>query len=141
MPYILDIPFVRRLFDRYPTEELKNHALRVARYAGYHGASYYLIGLLHDIIEDTNTILEELPEDIKTDISTLTRRSDETYFEYINRVRNGSERAIIVKLYDIKDHLEQKATLSKSLEKRYLKARDILMENKLIWGTKLYEIK
>ena len=141
MPYILDIPFVRELFDRYPTEELKNHALRVATYASHHGKIYYLIGLLHDIIEDTNTTLEELPEDIRTDISTLTRRSDETYFEYIDRVRNGSERAIIVKLYDIKDHLEQKATLSKSLEKRYLKARDILMENKLIWGTKLYEIK
>ena len=132
MFHILDIPFVRELFDRYPTEDLKNHALRVATYASYHGKIYYLIGLLHDIIEDTDTTLDELPEDIRTDISTLTRRSDETYFEYIDRVRNGSERAIIVKLYDIKDHLQQKDTLSKSLENRYLKARDILMENRLV---------
>lgn len=132
MFHILDIPFVRELFDRYPTEDLKNHALRVATYASYHGKIYYLIGLLHDIIEDTDTTLDELPEEFRTDISTLTRRSDETYFEYIDRVRNGSERAIIVKLYDIKDHLQQKDTLSKSLENRYLKARDILMENRLV---------
>lgn len=134
MFHILDIPFVRELFDKYPTEDLKNHALRVATYASRHGKSHYLIGLLHDIIEDTDTTLEELPEDIRTDISTLTRRSDETYFEYIDRVKNGSERAIIVKLYDIKDHLEQKVTLSKSLEKRYLKARDILMEKINLYG-------
>ena len=128
------------LVNRYP-KDIKAHAVRVADMCIKHGFDYMMVGLLHDIIEDTDTTLDELPEDIKIDISTLTRRSDETYFDYINRVKNGSERAIIVKLYDIKDHLEQKSTLSKSLEKRYLKARDILMENKLIWGTKLYEIK
>lgn len=136
MFHVLDIPFVKELFDKYPTEDLKNHVLRVATYVSHYGKNYYLIGLLHDIIEDTDTTLttlEELPEDIRTDISILTRRSDETYFEYIDRIKNsGSKRAIIVKLYDIKDHLEQKDTLSKSLEKRYLKARDILMENRLI---------
>lgn len=128
------------LVNRYP-KDIKAHAVRVADMCIKHGFDYMMVGLLHDIIEDTDTTLDELPEDIRVDISTLTRRSDETYFEYIDRVRNGSERAIIVKLYDIKDHLEQKATLSKSLKKRYLKARDVLMENKLIWGTKLYEIK
>ena len=133
MFHILDIPFVRELFDKYPTEDLKNHVLRVATYASRHGKIYYLVGLLHDIIEDTDTTLDELPEGIRDDIDALTRRSDETYFEYINRIKNyGSNRAITVKLYDIKDHLQQKDTLSKSLENRYLKARDILMENRLV---------
>ena len=87
------------------------------------------VGLLHDIIEDTNTTLDELPEDIRIDIATLTRRSDETYFEYINRIKNnGSKRAITVKLCDINDHLNQKDTLKDSLKKRYLKAQEILNE-------------
>lgn len=120
------------LIDRYP-KNIKAHAVRVADMCIKHGFDYMMVGLLHDIIEDTDTTLDELPENIRVDISTLTRRSDETYFEYINRIKNyGSNRAIIVKLYDIKDHLEQKDTLTKSLEKRYLKACDILMEKKLI---------
>lgn len=118
--------------NRYP-KDIKAHAVRVADMCVKHGFDYMTVGLLHDIIEDTDTTLDELPEDIRVDISTLTRRSDETYFEYINRIKNyGSNRAITVKLYDIKDHLQQKDTLSKSLENRYLKARDILMENRLI---------
>ena len=118
--------------NRYP-KDIKAHAVRVADMCVKHGFDYMMIGLLHDIIEDTDTTLDELPEDIRIDIATLTRRSDETYFEYINRIKNyGSNRAITVKLYDIKDHLQQKDTLSKSLENRYLKARDILMENRLI---------
>lgn len=120
------------LVNRYP-KDIKAHAVRVADMCIKHGFDYMMVGLLHDIIEDTDTTLDELPEDIRVDISTLTRRSDETYFEYINRIKNyGSNRAITVKLYDIKDHLQQKDTLSKSLENRYLKARDILMENRLI---------
>lgn len=118
--------------NRYP-KDIKAHAVRVADMCVKHGFDYMMVGLLHDIIEDTDTTLDELPEDIRVDISTLTRRSDETYFEYINRIKNyGSNRAITVKLYDIKDHLQQKDTLSKSLENRYLKACDILMENRLI---------
>lgn len=120
------------LVNRYP-KDIKAHAVRVADMCIKHGFDYMMVGLLHDIIEDTDTTLDELPEDIRVDISTLTRRSDEIYFEYINRIKNyGSNRAITVKLYDIKDHLQQKDTLSKSLENRYLKARDILMENRLI---------
>ena len=118
--------------NRYP-KDIKAHAVRVADMCIKYGFDYMTVGLLHDIIKDTDTTLDELPEDIRIDIATLTRRSDETYFEYINRIKNyGSNRAIIVKLYDIKDHLQQKDTLSKSLENRYLKARDILMENRLI---------
>lgn len=118
--------------NRYP-KDIKAHAVRVADMCVKYGFDYMTVGLLHDIIEDTDTTLDELPEDIRIDIATLTRRSDETYFEYINRIKNyGSNRAITVKLYDIKDHLQQKDTLSKSLENRYLKARDILMENRLI---------
>lgn len=118
------------LINRYP-KDIKAHAVRVADMCIKHGFDYMIVGLLHDIIEDTDATLEELPEDIRTDIATLTRRSNETYFEYIDRIKNnGSKRAITVKLCDINDHLNQKDTLKDSLKKRYLKAQEILNEVK-----------
>lgn len=114
------------IVNRYP-KDIKAHAVRVANMCIKYGFDYMIVGLLHDIIEDTNITLDELPEDIRIDIATLTRRSDETYFEYINRIKNGSKRAIIVKLCDIEDHLNQKDTLKDSLKKRYLKAQEILL--------------
>ncbi|MBO7734480.1 MAG: hypothetical protein J6S67_18085 [Methanobrevibacter sp.] len=114
--------------NRYP-KDIKTHAVRVADMCIKYGFDYMTVGLLHDIIEDTDTTLDELPEDIRIDIATLTRRSDETYFEYINRIKNnGSKRAITVKLCDINNHLNQKDTLKDSLKKRYLKAQGILNE-------------
>ena len=83
--------------------------------------------LLHDILEDTDTTSSELPMDIRDDVIVLTRRNDETYFEYINRIKNsGSQKAIAVKIADLKDHLEQKDTLKDSLKDRYIKALNIL---------------
>ena len=113
------------LVNRYPPD-IREHAERVSRYAGLYGNDYALVGLLHDIIEDTNTTLDELPEDIREDIDTLTCRNDETYFGYINRVKKGSRRAIIVKRTDLYDHLKQTKTLKPSLKERYEKAMEIL---------------
>ena len=113
------------LVSRYPSD-IREHVERVSRYAGLHGNDYALVGLLHDIIEDTDTTLDELPEDIREDIDTLTRRDNETYFDYINRVKKGSRRAIIVKRADIYDHLKQTETLKPSLKERYEKAMEIL---------------
>ena len=115
------------LVERYPVE-IKAHAIRVSAKCSKYGFDYVVVGLLHDIIEDTYTELGEIPEEFRDDVATLTRRVGEPYFEYINRVKNGSNRAIIVKLYDIEDHLEQRDTLSESLRKRYIKAHNILME-------------
>ena len=114
-----------KIINRYPLE-IKKHAERVANYASIYGKDYALVGLLHDIIKDTNTTLDELPIDIRKDINTLTRRKNETYFDYIHRVKNGSDRAITIKCIDIYDHLKQKETLKPSLKKRYKKAIKIL---------------
>ena len=116
---------LKKLINRYPLE-IREHAERVAKYASLYGKDYERIGLLHDIIEDTNTILEEIPEDIREDINTLTRRKDEKYFDYIYRIKNGSKRAIIIKRLDIYDHLKQVKTLKPTLKKRYEKAKEIL---------------
>lgn len=118
---------VQDLVSRYP-EEIKEHAKRVADALADYGPDYVLVGLLHDILEDTETNICELPPDLSKDIVTLTRRDSETYFQYIdNMCRNGSERALIVKLTDIGDHLSQTATLKESLKKRYLKAEELIL--------------
>ena len=130
------------LMDRYP-EDVRHHCCRVARIIfdkivalPHLDDTQYLawmqVALLHDILEDTNTTPDELPEAARDDVLTLTRKDSETYFEYIDRVKNsGSVHAITVKIADLYDHLEQKDTLKDSLKDRYLKALDQL-ENSII---------
>ena len=115
------------VIERYPKDVLE-HALRVSKLASKYGKDYETLGLLHDILEDTDTNIEEIPEDEEfiSDLIALTRFANETYFEYIERIKRAGKRAITVKLCDIQDHLDNKETLKPSLEKRYLKAREIL---------------
>lgn len=114
------------VINRYP-KDIKAHAVRVADMCVKHGFDYMTVGLLHDIIEDTDTTLDELPVDIRDDIDILTRKNNETYFEYINRIVNSNKRAIIIKCCDIYDHLQCVDTLTDSLKKRYDKAYNILL--------------
>lgn len=125
---------INDIVERYPTN-IREHAERVADLVKPFGEDYIITALLHDIIEDTNTEIDELINslhidfDIVDSIFVLTRFSTETYFEYIDRiVSKGNKRAKIIKYYDILDHLHNKATLKPSLEKRYLKAKELLEE-------------
>lgn len=52
------------------------------------------IGALHDVVEDTDTTLEDLhaagfPREVVRGVDALTRRGDESYAEYIERVAYG----------------------------------------------------
>lgn len=120
---------INDIIERYPLDILE-HAERVMDLVRPFGKDYMTVALLHDIIEDTNTTLEELikviPVEIADDILVLTRFNNETYFEYISRITRCGKRATIVKYYDILDHLHERATLKQTLEKRYLKAKEIL---------------
>jgi len=86
------------------------------------------VALLHDIIEDTSMTIKELSEIIQDEtivktVDILTRKETETYKEYIQRVKQD-ELATIVKIADLRDHLERKSSieLPASLIKRYEKA-------------------
>lgn len=120
---------VNDIVERYPIDVME-HAERVMNLVRPFGKDYMMVALLHDILEDTEVTYEDLSKaltyDIVNDIFTLTRSSDETYFEYIDRITKNTKRIIIIKYYDILDHLNNKETLKPSLEKRYLKAKEIL---------------
>lgn len=121
---------INDIVERYPTD-IKEHAERVEELVRPFGIDYMIVALLHDILEDTEVTYEDLskalPYDIIDDIFALTR-FNETYFKYIDRITRSTKRVKIIKYYDILDHLHNKATLKPSLEKRYLKAKEILEE-------------
>lgn len=88
---------------------------------------------LHDAMEDSHIgegfIREAFGDEILEVVECLTRKDDETYFEYIQRVKEN-EYARVVKIADIKFNLEECA-LSGCLKaggvvERYKKALGIL---------------
>ncbi len=62
----------------------------------------YRVALFHDAIEDG----DDVPDDVRAHVIVLTRRPDEPYRVYIERVRtSGDSVAIAVKLADARDNL------------------------------------
>lgn len=106
------------------------HPMRVASY--FSGEQYYAhraVALLHDVIEDSDMTLEtgviaELPFYIRASLAAITRKDNEFYHYYIERLALN-EIARMVKCIDIKDnmHPDRQSALpiekSLSLMKRY----------------------
>lgn len=98
----------------------------------------YDIGLLHDILEDTNTTEDELLniEDVTPfvveKVKILTRKENETYFQYIERV-SDDRYATIIKIADLEHNMDitrykEFSDINFSLMKRYHKAYKILKD-------------
>lgn len=87
------------------------HSIRVGELAGRQGPTYATVGLLHDMLEDSDVTLDELravgvTEEEQTAIQLLTR-GPEPYEDYVAQVaRSGDQLAISVKLCDLLDHLD-----------------------------------
>ena len=80
-----------------------------------------IVALLHDTIEDTDTTYEEISElfgqGIADDVITLTHNWDETYDEYINKVKK-SIFCTEIKIADIVCNLSDNPT-EKQIKKYY----------------------
>jgi (p)ppGpp synthase/HD superfamily hydrolase len=87
-----------------------------------------IIAWLHDVIEDSKLLPQDLRDrGIDTNlvyiVTVLTKDEDETYLDYILRVKE-IEQARIIKIADIRDNLEK---LNKgSLRDKYIMALHIL---------------
>lgn len=89
------------------------------------------IAFLHDVVEDSEMTLEDLrlffDEDIVQAVDLLTKRSDQTYSDYILNIRISENKiAMRVKLADLDDNSSGQ-DLPYSLRKRYNKAKEIIL--------------
>lgn len=69
-----------------------------------------IVALLHDVLEDSNITLQELKQagfdpQILEAVDCLTRREQEDYFTYLERVAQN-KLALSVKIADLKDNLD-----------------------------------
>ena len=94
------------------------------------------VAILHDVLEDTFVSKEELegyfPKEVIEPLVLLTRSTHDTYFEYIKNICSNPI-ARKVKIEDIKHNLVferiQNKKRNEKLEKRYLKALEMLKNN------------
>ena len=90
------------------------------------------VALLHDVFEDTDVTLQQLYNELASTslnakniietVQILTRQEDETYAEYIQRVKDTSDFATEVKIKDLEHHLARQDQIPDSLVVRYTKA-------------------
>ena len=96
-----------------------------------------IVAVLHDILEDTMVTKETLQKEgfcneIIEAVIALTKKEEENYFDYIERLKNNTT-AKKVKLADLKDNMNIKRILhptqqdSERVEK-YKKAKKLLEE-------------
>lgn len=126
------IKLIPLCLEYYPKKKMA-HALRVADYA-YEAAKEmssvspydaYIVGLAHDLIEDTDCPQDKLQEILGTDLFSavviLTKDDKCSYDQYIHSVlSSGDKLAILVKRADMKDHFMQTETLTEKLRDKYL---------------------
>ena len=125
---LLAVELLMEVCDFELFDKLYTHSTEVA--ARVEGKAK-VVALLHDIIEDTPATIEDIEFmfgiRIAEAVDLLTRKKEDTYFDYIHKIAtSGDKLAIEVKLADLADHLEKVDTLKPSLKKRYEKATLIL---------------
>lgn len=95
---------------KLPADKLE-HSIRVGELASRQGPAYAAVGLLHDMLEDSDVTLDELRAAEVTEAELkaiqLLTRGPEPYEEYVAGVAGSGDRlAISVKLCDLLDHLD-----------------------------------
>lgn len=111
--YVVAAMLVTRLFkdkvDKAGVPYIK-HLKFVSETVPQDDATLVIIGLLHDILEDTPTTAQELKtmgfnERIVSAVVALTKRKGEAYYDYLDRVKANSD-AIQVKLADLVHNMD-----------------------------------
>ena len=134
-----ELPIINMVARGCYDKKTYDHAARVATFVKEdprvmvhdYNFRYYCeaLAICHDLFEDTDCPEDAFDEDLTEGIKILTRRPDESYNDYCDRVcMRDSEyfatdielAAWYVKMADMKDHLTQTATLTDKLKAKYL---------------------
>lgn len=132
---VSQIGYALRIAKEYYTKEGYDHALRVAGYVAENLMipadkmdTCIALAIMHDLLEDSSYDYSgegKLTIYFINCLDFLTKKKDESYTEYIDKIRKNSKEypeAYWVKLADMKDHLTQKETLTDKLRDKYLAA-------------------
>ncbi len=97
-----------------------NHPLTVAK--SMETDDEIIVALLHDVVEDTDTTIDDLKEagfndNVLNALATITKSDDESYDEYVQRVKKNPI-ATKVKLADLK-HNSDLSRIKNPTEKDY----------------------
>lgn len=102
------------------------HPLEVSRILcinGYVSDRYFLTGLFHDLLEDTNATKDEIlkygEEQVLEAVKLLTKSEGYVMDEYIENIKNN-EIAKVVKLADRLHNLQSAKVASDKFKKRYI---------------------
>jgi (p)ppGpp synthase/HD superfamily hydrolase len=112
---------------RHGGEPFITHPNAVAN--NFFSLSYQIVSWLHDVIEDTSYTLEQLYiEGISSmhieRIDILTQKDNQTYYEYIQFIKNSRNKmAIAIKIADTQHNM---LTCTKTAMNKYLFALDVL---------------
>jgi hypothetical protein len=104
------------------------HLLDVSGRAAKFGPDARVAGLLHDLLEDTKTTPEELrglevSDAVIDAVETVTRRRDESYGQFIDRVVDRGGLALIIKRADLESNLGRLASIPDKTLRQRLQAK------------------
>lgn len=140
--YALITSVIKLCYTHYDRKTF-NHCLRVANYVvnnvclqnGESREIAFVIALCHDLLEDTEATIEDIANAtgyskgfLSNVLGALTKDKSESYIDYINRLKsNTSIYPYVIKLADMKDHLNQTETLTDKLKEKYWNALPYLL--------------
>lgn len=115
------------------------HSTRVAKRLYEEGQQMDVViaGFLHDAVEDSDLTYSQITDAfprVAVLVLKVTRGSDETYADYINRVSKDLD-ATEIKLADLQDNLDRMDDEHESLRPRYENAVTTLRKSRtLLWA-------
>lgn len=128
------ILYAKEMANKHYDEKGLAHAYRVAKYVEENKLIpeeikdfCVALGYMHDLVEDTDYVPDEtvLDKHFIECLNLITKPKYQPYIEYIIGISNSKEthpEAYWVKSADMKDHLQQKETLTERLKNKYMNA-------------------
>ena len=116
---------------RFSSEPYCIHPITVSQYLKEYAIEYQIVGLLHDVVEDTDMTLDRLrkidfSEEIIEAIDAITQRGHESNEVYIKRC-NKNKIARIVKVADMLHNLKDFHLFGKDNQIRQIKKQILYM--------------